>query len=173
MQIVLLGYMGSGKTAVGEELSKVLNRPFYDLDQLIEREENATIERIFKERGEIYFRKREAEILRSFLTTETPFVLSLGGGTPCYAGNMDYLLDIPELRTIYLKTSLDTIVQRLWEERATRPLVAHLDEMEQLEDFVRKHLFERAPIYLRAHWLIDTDGLSPGDVARRIVLKLF
>jgi shikimate kinase len=165
--------MGSGKTAVGEALSKVLNRPFYDLDQLIESQENMTIERIFNQKGEIFFRKREAEILRSFLATETPFVLSLGGGTPCYAGNMDYLLDFPELRTIYLKTSLATIVQRLWEARATRPLIAHLDKIEQLEDFVRKHLFERGPVYLRAHWLIDADGLSPGDVAKQIVLKLF
>ena len=173
LQIVLLGYMGCGKSAVGEELAKVLGWPFHDLDSLIEKDQGMPVSRIFSELGEIFFRKREAALLRETLDTNDPVVLSLGGGTPCYARNMDFLRARSNLKTVYLKTSLSTLEERLWPQRSSRPLIAHLEDRDELNDFIRKHLFERAPFYLQAEWMIETDNRSPREVAENIVSRLF
>jgi len=165
--------MGSGKTAVGEELAKVIGWPFLDLDSLIEKDQNMPVSQIFSEFGEIYFRKIEARLLRDTVNTDQPMVLSLGGGTPCYANNMDFMRGKTKLKTIYLKNSLSTLEERLWPQRHSRPLIAHLEERDALNDFVRKHLFERAPFYLQAEWIVETDNNSPREVAENIVSRLF
>ena len=82
MRIVLLGYMGSGKTTVGTTLAKVLGIDFVDLDAYIEIEEGKSIAEIFNAKGEIYFRKKEREYLRQLLSGEGDFVLSTGGVPP-------------------------------------------------------------------------------------------
>ena len=82
--IILLGYMGSGKTSIGKKISKILNIKFYDLDKLIENKFNKTVNEIFLEQGEINFRKKERALLENILNKKKIFVLSLGGGTPCY-----------------------------------------------------------------------------------------
>ena len=79
MKIVLLGYMGSGKTTIGKIIANHLNINFLDLDHYIESEENSTIASIFKEKGEVYFRKKEQFYLSALLTMENEFVLSVGG----------------------------------------------------------------------------------------------
>jgi len=86
MKIILLGYMGSGKSTVGHHLAKKLYLTFTDLDNHIEKKENKTISEIFNEKGEIYFRKKEHEYLKQFINENDSYVLSLGGGTPCYSG---------------------------------------------------------------------------------------
>ena len=91
MKIVLLGYMGSGKSAIGSFLSEKLQIPFYDLDSEIEKIEQISIAKLFQTKGEIYFRKTENEVLKKILALEENFVLSLGGGTPCYYYNHELL----------------------------------------------------------------------------------
>ena len=84
MKIVLLGYMASGKSTIGREISKKLDMKFIDLDDYISKREKRSISEIFKVEGEIYFRKIESSYLGEILNSKDSFILSLGGGTPCY-----------------------------------------------------------------------------------------
>src|SRR5210317_2178268 len=88
MIISLIGYMASGKTAIGQELARIKDLNFMDLDAYIESREEMTIPQIFESKGEIYFRKIEGEYLSYVLENSDNLVLSHGGGTPCYGNNM-------------------------------------------------------------------------------------
>ena len=88
MKIVLLGYMASGKSTIGKQLSKKLSVQFLDLDDYISEKEQMSISEIFDKKGEVYFRLIEHKYLKAVLEKEEDFILSLGGGTPCYANNM-------------------------------------------------------------------------------------
>ena len=129
MNIVLLGYMGCGKSTIGKKLAQERQLQFYDLDDVIENQEGQAISKLFETKGELYFRKREAELLRQFISKNDNYILSLGGGTPCYANNMDFLLE-QNLQTVYLKAQLKTIIGRLKEEKEQRPLISRFDESE-------------------------------------------
>ena len=84
MKIILVGYMASGKSTIGKLISEALQIPFYDLDDLIETNLHLKINTIFEQKGELFFRKKEREILIDFLNTTENYILALGGGTPCY-----------------------------------------------------------------------------------------
>ncbi|PQB03975.1 shikimate kinase [Aureitalea marina] len=168
MKIVLIGYMGSGKSSVGRVLADRIGSDYLDLDLEIQLNQSKTIPQIFKDQGEIYFRKIEAQLLRRVLCASGDLVLSSGGGTPCYAGNMDYMLQDESVRTVYLKCSLEVLTDRLWPEREERPLIVHLENKDLLNDFIRKHLFERSGYYLQAEQVINCDDLTPEQVALRI-----
>ncbi|MFL0067194.1 shikimate kinase [Tenacibaculum maritimum] len=163
MKIILLGYMASGKSTAGKELSKKTGLPFLDLDTYIEEKEGASISAIFKEKGEIYFRKQEHTYLKEVLTSKKSFILSLGGGTPCYAGNMEYILEQDQVQSIYLQASIKTLANRLSIGREARPLVANLSE-EQLKEFIGKHLFERNLFYKKANSTLIIDDKTTEEV---------
>jgi shikimate kinase len=91
MKIVLLGYMASGKSAVGKVLAEALHVQFVDLDSFIEEREQLSIAKIFETKGEIYFRKMESVHLQELLNSKEFFIISLGGGTPCYGKNMEFI----------------------------------------------------------------------------------
>src|SRR5699024_2028184 len=166
MKYFLIGYMGSGKTSLGKILANRLNLPFYDLDAYIEKEENQAIAEIFKAKGEIYFRKLEHEMLKNLLSESGSMVVSLGGGTPCYSGNMDLLLE--NGNSVYLQYPLEVLVDRLWNGRGQRPIIAHLESKALLEDFIRKHLFERSPYYLQATYTISLQNETLKEVAQKV-----
>ena len=90
--LILMGYMGSGKTSIGKKISKILNVNFFDLDELIEKKYNKSVKNIFDDFGEIQFRKKEKEVLEKIMSKKKLFVLSLGGGTPCYFDNIELSL---------------------------------------------------------------------------------
>ena len=171
MKIVLLGYMGSGKTTVGKQLAKKSYLPFYDLDQYIEAKEGTSISEIFKTRGEIYFRKIEHTYLKEFLKEKESFILSLGGGTPCYAGNMDVILQQENTTSIYLQASIQTLKKRLEKNKSKRPIVASLSE-EKLTEFVAKHLFERREFYNKANHTVKVDEKDLETLAAEIRILL-
>ena len=173
MQLVLLGYMGSGKTSVGKLLSETLQFQFEDLDLCIETSEGATITEIFQKKGEIYFRRKETIVLAEVLSEKNKLVLSTGGGTPCYGTIMDNLLARENVITIYLRNRLDTLVSRLYEEKKERPLIAHIESRDLLKDFIRRHLFERAFYYNKATLTLDCDGLSQEEIVEKLIMKLF
>ncbi|WP_435415027.1 shikimate kinase [Polaribacter aestuariivivens] len=156
MKIILLGYMASGKSTIGRELSKKLYMNFIDLDNYISEKEKMSISEIFEEKGEIYFRRIENNYLKEILNSEEDFVLSLGGGTPCYANNMDVILK-SQAKSIYIKASIGTLVNRLLKEKSERPLVANFDD-EELTEFVAKHLFERSFFYQQANYVLNTNN---------------
>ena len=168
MKIALLGYMASGKSAIGKKLAQKLNLDVVDLDAFIEEKEQMSISEIFKERGEIYFRMREGEYLQELFQVYKNCVVSLGGGTPCYGKNIQVILE--NSTSIYLKASIETIYNRLLKGAAKRPLVATVGK-EHLKEYVAKHLFERAPFYEKAHKIIKVDDKTVDENVDQI-LKL-
>lgn len=173
MKIVLIGYMGSGKSSIGEKLATVLGFPFSDLDSEIEKQEGCSASEIFSKKGEIYFRKIENEVLKNTLSQTGNMVLATGGGTPCYADSMLFMTEQEEVVAVYLKTPLDVLCKRLFKEKSNRPLIAHLKSKEELNDFIRKHLFERAFYYNKAQVIIENGTENIDDTIEKIILKLF
>jgi len=170
MQIVLLGYMGSGKSTVGCLLANDLNLDFIDLDAYIEAEEEKTISSIFGKEGEIYFRKKEAKSLREILKSKDDFVLSIGGGTPCYANNMKAISD-STANVFYLKVTIEELVSRLSKEKQERPLIKDIADQE-LPEFIGKHLFERSFFYNQAFHKVSCGAKSAFEVVAEIKLIL-
>lgn len=173
MIVILIGYMASGKSTLGRILAEKLGYQFIDLDDYIEAKENTSISDIFKTKGEIYFRKKETFYLNDLLNTKDKLVLSLGGGTPCYSGNMETILKATKAVSIYLKASIPTLVSRLNNERSKRPLIAHIETDELLTEFIGKHLFERSQFYNQAETVLTTDGKSEEEIIEDLILKLF
>lgn len=170
MKIVLLGYMGSGKTTVGKQLAKRLRLQFLDLDDFIEEKEKMSIADIFGSRGELYFRKQEYRHLKEVLNQQVNFVLSVGGGTPCYGKNLEAILNSSKT-VFYLRVPIGQLAQRLSEQKAQRPLISHIPD-EELPEFIGKHLFERSGFYNQAHEVIDCRSKEPETVVEEIVSVL-
>lgn len=173
LKIVLFGYMGSGKSSVGGELASVIQYTFEDLDTEIEKREGCSIPELFQTKGEIYFRKKENALIKQLVNSEEKLVIATGGGTPCYGDTLAFLLKQDHVIIVYLKASLDTLTHRLFDEKLKRPLLSHLESENEMKDFVRKHLFERAHFYNQATFVIDTDHASVSEIIEKIVVKLF
>jgi shikimate kinase len=156
MKIFLLGMMGSGKSHWKQQLAKLLKTGGYDLDTLVEFHEEKTIAEIFEEDGEVYFRKKEAEMLRWF-KEKKHFVLATGGGTPCFHENMQYMNQ--EGLTVWLNEPIDMLVTRLLPEKAHRPLIKNLND-DALHDFLAQKLTERKQWYSQAMETITGDEIS-------------
>jgi len=169
MKVVLIGYMASGKSVVGKLLAKVSNLDFIDLDAYIEKNEGKDIPTIFKENGEIYFRIKETEYLSELLNSKNSFVLSTGGGTPCYGKNMELINGLSQ--SVFLKASINTLYKRLKNGKESRPLVAKISD-EKLPEFLGKHLFERTPFYIQSQNSVQTDGFSVLEIVNKIKEKL-
>ena len=169
MKIILLGYMGSGKSTVAQELAAALDLPFTDLDDYITEQDNMSIKDIFKAKGEIYFRLQESKYLKELLGHQNDMVLALGGGTPCYANNMELIKK--EGLAFYLKGSIATLCQRLRSEKQQRPLIASLNN-EQLTEFVAKHLFERRNFYEQASQVINIDNKSVQELLAELISRV-
>lgn len=172
MKIILLGYMGSGKTFVGSELANVLEVDFIDLDVYIQEKEQLKISDIFFKKGEIYFRKIERKYLEELLENDKKCVISLGGGTPCYFDTITFLKNRPTVTTIYLEVSVVNLCNRLFLQKAQRPLIAHLKTKEALVEFVGKHLFERVVFYNKATVKVNANTNAKA-IVRQIVAQLF
>ncbi|MDG3583846.1 shikimate kinase [Galbibacter pacificus] len=170
MTIVLLGYMGSGKSTVGKILAKKQSLEFIDFDDYIVENEKLSIPEIFKQKGEIYFRKIEGNYLKQLLQDNKDAVISLGGGTPCFGNNMEYILKATP-NVFYLKLTAEKLVERLLPEKEQRPLVKDIPNAEMLE-FIRKHLFERNFFYLKSPNIISVNDELPEEIAVLVQEKL-
>lgn len=149
--------MASGKSFIGKKLSETLKYNFIDLDDYIEMKENKSIASIFKEQGELYFRKMERKCLEELLERQDSIIISLGGGTPCYYSNMELITNAKCTQSVYLRVPIPTLVQRLKSEKQQRPLIAHIETEELLTEFIGKHLFERSYFYNQAQFTIDAN----------------
>ncbi len=161
MRIVLLGFMGCGKTTIGMALAEKLGLEFADLDKFIEAATNTSIVSIFKTRGEEEFRKLEQEALAALLNKDE-LLLATGGGTPCFFNNMEIINK--NSVSIYLKMSADALFDRLLSERSTRPLIEDLEEKE-LKKYISDLLIIREPHYNKAHYKIKAKELQAGALA--------
>lgn len=168
-KIVLLGYMGCGKSTIAIRLSKLTNIPFVDLDKIIEERANLSINEIFEQYGEIHFRKMEHEIFVELLHSPENIIIGLGGGTPCYANNHE-LLKSNIVLSIYLKASIETLFQRLSINKSKRPLIADKND-EEMKEFIAKHLFDRSFYYNHAQHKVVVDEKTVEETVEDI-LKL-
>lgn len=160
-KIVLIGFMGSGKTTIGKRLANQLNISFVDLDEVIVEQEGVDITTIFESKGENYFREIEHKKLKEILTSTTQIILSTGGGTPCFYNNMK-LINAHGV-SVYLKYSAPFLVSRLEAAKTARPLLKNLNNKE-LNVFVEKLLSERASFYLQSNCVIEKINIKVGDV---------
>lgn len=165
-KIILLGYMGSGKSTIGKILAEHLHLLFIDLDLEIEKKLNMSVKEIFKTKGEVYFRKIEHQLLHSIVAENDNFVLSLGGGTPCYANN-HLVLQEPGICSIYLKGSIKTLAERLEKEKEHRPVLNNNTD-DTLETFIAKHLFDRSYFYYQAKHIITIDNKTLDELIKEI-----
>lgn len=166
IKIVLLGYMGSGKSTIAHLLSEKTQIVALDLDKIIEERAGMSIKNIFEQKGEVFFRKLENQIFKELISSEEEMILSLGGGTPCYANNHE-LLNGDGVTSFYLKASIETLYSRLLSIRDNRPLIAEQEE-EEMKEYIAKHLFDRSYYYNQATHIVPVDDKSPEEVAVEI-----
>lgn len=164
--IILIGFMGCGKTSVGIRLSKALDMKFCDSDYVVEKNNNMSISQIFEEQGEDYFRNLETESLKSFLYTMKDTVLSTGGGLPMREYNQKLLKELGVV--VYLKVSPMEIFKRL-ENDTTRPLLQDVNPKEKIQELMKL----REPIYTKAaDVIIETDNKNFDLIIEEILQKL-
>lgn len=161
MTVALTGFMGSGKSSVGKELSALLGCPFFDLDEYIVHKAGESIPEIFRD-SEDRFRALEAEALRDIVIMREILhedgVVALGGGT-ILNPELRILLET-RTRCVYLSTTAETIRQRLGSECAGRPLF----DGNTLESLME----ERRPLYEQSALAVSTDGKTPAQIAEEI-----
>jgi shikimate kinase len=163
--VFLVGPMGSGKSAVGRLLARLLDAPFYDSDAEVERRTGVDIPYIFEKEGEARFRQREREALEALAQLE-PIVLATGGGAVLLPENRRCLAERGAV--VYLRTSVEQQFLRVRHARH-RPLLLDVEPQAKLEQL----MLERAPLYLEvADLTVDTDGRKVQSVAEQIVRGL-
>lgn len=156
VRIILIGYMGAGKTTLGKALAHELGYQFIDLDWYIENRYRKSIQDLFKEKGEDEFRRIEQAMLHEAAEFED-IIISSGGGTPCFFNNISYMNSMAT--TIYLKPSKEVLFNRLKEAKAKRPLLVHKSD-EDLKAFIAQNLTEREPFYNQASYTFSADKLD-------------
>ncbi len=160
--LILVGISGAGKSTVGTAVAERLGRTFMDLDREIERREQATVSELFAEKGEPYFRAKERELTEE-LSRMGNMVLAPGGG---WITNTDVVALLrPPSRIIYLKVKPETAMERIGDERGTRPLLMRPDPLGEL----KRMLLQREPMFSGADHVIDTEELSPQQVVEAVM----
>jgi shikimate kinase len=165
MRIFLIGFMGSGKTYWGRQLSQKLSIPFFDLDEQIEMNEGKEITEIFAEKGEENFRLLETDALHIITESHDNFVMACGGGSPCYFNNIEYMNQLGT--TVWINTSIEVLFQRLLKEKPKRPLIRELTD-EQLRGFIIKKFADRKIYYDQADVVIDEEPVELDKMIERI-----
>ena len=167
-RIIIIGYMGAGKTTVGKALSKELGITFYDLDWYIESRMHKTVAQIFAERGEEGFRKIERNMLHEVAEFED-VIVSCGGGTPCFFDNMEYLNQQGE--TVYLKAVPEVLYGHLLMGKTVRPLLVGKSK-EELLAFIHEQLEKREPFYTKAKHTLDVSLMDNYEKIKISVAKM-
>mgnify|MGYP000033735749 FL=1 len=150
-RIILIGYMGSGKTTVGRALSKETGMMFYDLDWYIESRMRKTVAQIFAEKGEEGFRKIEHNMLHEVAEFEN-VIISCGGGTPCFFDNIDYINQQGEV--VYLKATPEVLYRHLLMGKVERPLIKNKTP-EELVAYITEQVAKREEFYNKARYTLD------------------
>lgn len=156
VRIILIGYMGAGKTTVGKELAAALGVTFYDLDWYITMRYHRSVPEIFAERGEEGFRELERRMLHEVAEFEN-VVVSCGGGTPCFFDNIDYMNSLAD--TIYLQATPEVLAMHLKMGKGKRPLLEGKTP-EELETYIQEMLQTREPFYQKAKYTLDVSLLD-------------
>lgn len=155
-RIILIGYMGAGKTTIGKALAKALGVTFYDLDWYIETRMRRTVKQIFDSEGEEGFRRIEYNMLHEVAEFEN-VVLSCGGGTPCFYDNIDYMNR--QGKVVYLKASPEVLYEHLKMGKSVRPLLLGKTP-DEVRRFIVEQLAQRERFYSKAQYTLNIDLLD-------------
>lgn len=162
--IILIGFMGSGKTTLGASLAAHLEREFIDSDQYIEERTGMSISQIFETVGEQSFRALEQDAVRAFFD-KNECVISVGGGLPEIQGMMSMLNTLGT--TIFLEVSEEELFRRLLLVKENRPLLKSLSELE-LRNFVKERYDRRKMMYKQAKVIVSSDSISVSDLLKKL-----
>jgi len=165
MNIYLIGFMGCGKSTAGKKLANRLEYNFLDIDELIQKGENISIEKIFQYNGEAYFRQLENKYLRNLNEKRGNYVIATGGGLPCHDGNMDYMKE--RGLTVYLKMNTKQLFYRLKHAKKKRPLLQNKTEAEVVK-YIETKLKEREPSYNKANIVFDAFNMKISELVEEI-----
>lgn len=165
MKVFLVGFMGSGKSFWARPVADKLGLPVIELDSEIEKETRLSISQVFDEKGEAWFRDKEANVLKRF--SEGDFLMSCGGGAPCFFDNMKWMNS--QGVTVWVNTSEEKIVKQLLPEIHKRPLLKGMNEKE-LGLFVKEKMKERIDFYRMADIIISSDRFDPDTLKENIEL---
>lgn len=168
--VFLIGYMGCGKTTMGEVLARQMGLPYVDLDEYIERQQGQTIIELFAGVGELRFREIESAALRE-VAMMTDVIVGCGGGTPCHNDNMSLMNDTGI--TVWLVTSAERITARLLlpEHKSKRPKIAELPD-DEVFPLVERELKDREPYYSQAQLQFDSTDIETGPATERTARRL-
>ncbi len=168
--VFLLGYMGCGKTTLGEVLARQMGMPYIDLDDYIEQRQGMTVTGIFATMGEDRFRQLETAALRD-VSAMSDVIIGCGGGTPCHGDNMA-LMNQSGI-TVWLTTTPERITARLLlpEQKSKRPKVARLPD-EAVLPLVERELQARTPFYSQARLQFDSTDIETGSATERTARRL-
>ena len=163
--VILIGYMGCGKSTLGKRLSYLLKQPYLDTDKMIEMKEKRTINAIFAADGEAAFRNMETACVRELFTYNQDYVIAVGGGLPLREENRKLLRRLGKV--IYLRARPDTIYERLKND-TTRPLLKGDNPRQKIEEMIAV----RGPVYEEtAHAVIDVDEKVFDELLKEIKEK--
>lgn len=167
-RIILIGYMGAGKTTIGKVLAHEMGLTFYDLDVYIEDRFHRTISQIFAESGEKGFRELECRMLHEVAEFED-VIISCGGGTPCFFDNMDYMNTCGE--TVFLNATPETLKTHLLMGKTKRPLIQGKSP-EELLDFIKESLQKRLPYYMKAKHTLPIGVINTNEDIKHYVKQI-
>ncbi len=153
--IFLIGFMGSGKTYWGKKWAELSGLEFFDIDDIVEQEQEKTIAEIFAEDGEEHFRNLETIALRKF-ATKNNVIIATGGGTPCFNDNISWMNK--NGTCVYLQSSPENILNRLISEKVKRPLIKNLQDGELLF-YITEKIKEREAFYKHSEIILNVDDL--------------
>lgn len=168
--VYLIGYMGCGKTTLGEVLARQMGMHYIDLDEVIEARQGMSINSIFEELGEARFRELEIQALQDSATM-TDVIIGTGGGTPCHGDNMALMKQAGI--TVWLTTSPERITARLLvpEQKCKRPKICHLPD-EDVLPLVEAELQARTPFYSQAQMRFDSTDIETAEATERTACRL-
>jgi shikimate kinase len=161
MNIFLIGFMGSGKSTAGKRLASRMEYEFSDVDEMIRKGENETIEEIFQQKGEHYFRQLETQYLRKLPYGKENNVIATGGGLPCHDANMEYMNK--KGMTIYLKMTPGQLFHRLKHAKKERPLLKNKAD-EEVVEYIKVQLNQRELFYNKAHIIYNGFNLKINEL---------
>lgn len=165
--IILIGFMGTGKTTVGKELARIKDMDFLDMDLELEKKEKKTINQIFKEHGEVYFREKESELLKEIYCLENT-IISTGGGVVENESNAEILKNIKNV--IWLDGNVNTIANNLENEIDKRPKLKNIND---LKNYIQELLNHRYEKYRKCSDIkINIDDKNIAQVVREILVYI-